>query len=86
MAESINHFVNSDKKLKKQIDAFLLKDFSNESLFITDKLKEYRYHTFSVEPNMVLTLDKSWLTFDDYLASMKTKFRVKARRMRIRLC
>ena len=80
LAESLNHFVNSDKKLKKQIDAFLLKDFAKESLFITDELKDFKYHTFSVEPNMQLQLQDNWQNFDDYLASMKTKFRVKAKK------
>ncbi|TXD50142.1 GNAT family N-acetyltransferase [Polaribacter sp. IC073] len=80
LAESINHFVNSNKKLKKQIDAFLIKDFMNESLFITDELKNYKYHPFSVEPNMVLQIDENWLNFDAYLAAMKTKFRVKAKK------
>ena len=80
LAESINHFVNSNKKLKKQIDAFLLKDFAKESLFITDELKDYKYHTFSVEPNMKLKLPENWHSFDDYLAAMKTKFRVKAKK------
>jgi predicted N-acyltransferase len=79
-AESINHFVNSDKKLKKQIDAFLVKDFAKESLSITDELKNFKYHTFLVEPNMQLQLQEDWRSFDDYLASMKTKFRVKARK------
>lgn len=80
LAESINHFVNSDKKLKKQIDAFLMKDFAEESLFITDELKNFSYHPFSVEPNMKLELHENWHSFDDYLASMKTKFRVKAKK------
>jgi predicted N-acyltransferase len=80
LAESINHFVNSNKKLKKEIDAFLLKDFANESLFITDELKDYKYHAFSVEPNMKLQLQDNWQNFDDYLAAMKTKFRVKAKK------
>ena len=78
LAKAILNFINADKKLK--IDAFLLKDFVNESLFITDELKDYNYHPFSVEPNMVLTLDENWQNFDDYLASMKTKFRVKAKK------
>ena len=78
LAKAILHFSNADKKLK--IDAFLLKDFINESLLITDELKDFNYHPFSVEPNMVLTLDENWQNFDDYLASMKTKFRVKARK------
>lgn len=80
LAASIYHFVNSDKKLKKQIDAFLIKDFVDASINITNKLKLYNYHPFSVEPNMVLKLDTNWLNFDDYLASLKTKFRVKAKK------
>ena len=80
LAKAILHFVNSDKNLKKEIDAFLLKDFINESLFITDELKDYNYHPFSVEPNMKFDLNENWQTFDDYLAAMKTKFRVKAKK------
>lgn len=79
LAKAISHFVNSDKKLK--IEGFLVKDFMNKSLFITDELKNYKYHPFSVEPNMVLQLHANWLNFDDYLAAMKTKFRVKARKV-----
>lgn len=80
LAESINHFLNLNKDLKTKIGAFLIKDFVNESLSITDELKAYNYHPFSVEPNMKLKLPKNWVTFDDYLMAMKTKFRVKAKR------
>lgn len=78
IAKAILHFANANKKLK--IDAFLLKDFINASLFITDELKDYNYHPFLVEPNMQLQIHDNWHNFEDYLASMKTKFRVKARR------
>lgn len=80
LAEAINHFVNSNKTLKNTIDAFLLKDFVNESLFITNELKKFGYNPFSVEPNMQLQIDEDWQSFDDYLAAMKTKFRVKAKK------
>ena len=80
LAESISHFINSDKKLKKDIDAFLIKDFAKESLSITDELKNHKYHTFLVEPNMKLQIHDNWHNFEDYLASMKTKFRVKAKK------
>ena len=82
LAKAILHFVNANKKLK--IDAFLLKDFRNKSLFISNELRDYNYHPFSVEQNMILKLDKSWHVFDDYLGSMKTKFRVKARKAFLR--
>ncbi|MFY9242509.1 MAG: peptidogalycan biosysnthesis protein [Polaribacter sp.] len=78
LAKAILHYSNENKDLK--IDAFLIKDFINESLFITDELKDYNYHPFLVEPNMKMMLPENWQNFDDYLAAMKTKFRVKARK------
>lgn len=82
LAKAILHFVNANKKLK--IDVFLLKDFRNKSLFISNELRDYNYHPFSVEQNMMLKLDENWHVFEDYLASMKTKFRVKARKAFLR--
>lgn len=67
-------------KYNDSIDAFMLKDFLTESLYITDELKEVRFNSFKVEPNMVLTLNENWTSFDDYLEAMKTKFRVKAKK------
>ena len=60
--------------------AHVLKDFKNKSLSIANELKNYNYHPFSVEQNMTFKLDKHWIVFDDYLAAMKTKFRVKAKK------
>jgi predicted N-acyltransferase len=80
LAKAILHFVNSDITLKKEVNFFLLKDFVNESLFITDALKDYNYSPFLVEPNMLLNLKENWQNFDDYLAALKTKFRVKAKK------
>ncbi|WP_435413916.1 peptidogalycan biosysnthesis protein [Polaribacter aestuariivivens] len=80
LANAINHLVNNNKKLKNNTDAFLIKDFVNESLFITDELKKFSYNPFLVEPNMLLNIDENWLSFDDYLDAMKTKFRVKAKK------
>ena len=76
LALAILHLVQNDRTLN--IDVFLLKDFLNESLFITNELTDFNYHPFSVEPNMVFKTDKNWSNFDDYLAAMKTKFRVKS--------
>lgn len=78
LAKAVLHHAN--RNLKNGIDAYMLKDFIKESLFITDELLVDGYNSFNVEPNMVLHLDEDWLTFNDYLAAFKTKFRVKARR------
>lgn len=80
LAKAIVHFVDSNKELKNSISAFMLKDFIQESLVITDELHEYNYYSFNVDPNMLMHVDEDWYSFDAYLASMKTKFRVKAKK------
>ena len=80
LANAIAHFSKINKTLAKDISIYLLKDFAEESLNITDELHDLNYYSFHVEPNMVLQLDENWHSFEDYLASMKTKFRVKAKR------
>ncbi len=62
------------------IDIFIMKDFLEESLPISNELISLGYYAFNVEPNMKLTLNPEWNSFDDYLTSLKTKFRVKAKK------
>ncbi len=77
---ALSSYVNSSDKLKKEIDAYMIKDFKTSSLNITDELHKYSFHSFKIDPNMVLTLDSNWTSFEDYLGAMKTKFRVKAKK------
>ena len=58
----------------------MIKDFIKESLDITNELHDLNYYSFNVEPNMLLNLNEDWHSFQDYLDTMKTKFRVKAKR------
>ncbi|WP_299155863.1 GNAT family N-acetyltransferase [uncultured Tenacibaculum sp.] len=78
IAKAVVNYSNSNSK--NSADAFMLKDFEKESLYITHELHEEGYNSFKVDPNMVLELDGNWNSLDDYLAALKTKFRVKARR------
>jgi hypothetical protein len=38
------------------------------------------YHRFEVQPNMVMDIDPAWSTFDDYLAKLTSKYRVRVKR------
>ena len=38
------------------------------------------YHQFEVQPNMVMELNPAWETFDDYLAELTSKYRVRVKR------
>jgi len=78
LGTAIQNFANDNSD--KDIAVFILKDFIKESLFITDELLSFNYYPIQVEPNMMFTLQEDWHTFDDYLAALKTKFRVKARK------
>lgn len=80
LAKAITRLTNENKDLLKDISIYLIKDFIKESLDITNELHDSNYYSFNVEPNMVLSLDENWNTFQDYLDAMKTKFRVKAKR------
>ncbi len=80
LTKSVAQLVNSEEYFTYKISAFMMKDFIHKSLFITKELLKYNYHSFNVEPNMLLEIDEEWTSFDDYLAGMKTRFRVKAKR------
>lgn len=62
------------------IDIYMMKDFLKESLPLSNELISLGYYAFNVEPNMRLDLHQDWNTFEDYLAALKTKFRVKAKK------
>ncbi|WP_299120922.1 hypothetical protein [uncultured Winogradskyella sp.] len=65
-------------KNTRKLSAIFIKDFENESLYITDHLKPYDYAAMQVEPNMIITLKPEWQSFEDYKKALKSKYRVKA--------
>ncbi|WP_064966526.1 hypothetical protein [Tenacibaculum ovolyticum] len=77
IAKAVVDFENLSTK--NTADVFMFKDFENKSQFTTTLYNE-GYNSFNVDPNMVLHLDNNWNNLDDYLAALKTKFRVKARK------
>jgi predicted N-acyltransferase len=80
IAKAITHYTGSNSRYKSKIDLFLMKDFTKDSLNITNELFDLNYYAFQVEPNMKFSIPNSWNSFDDYLVSLKTKFRVKAKK------
>lgn len=71
--------VRRANKLHGQVAAVLIKDFEDSSLPNSRVLEKYDYYGFSVEPAMILDLDKGWKTFDDYLNAMSSKYRRRAK-------
>lgn len=68
------------RKLSKSqsMHGIFVKDFKEDSLYITDELKGFNYATMQVEPNMIISLKPEWTTFQEYKNALKSKYRVKA--------
>jgi predicted N-acyltransferase len=54
----------------------LVKDFYTPELFTTQFIK-YGFSRLQVEPNMIIKLQDSWRSFEDYKEALKSKYRVK---------
>ena len=76
IAETVKQLSKSTKKL----NAIFVKDFKNDSLYITDHLQDFDYAAMQVEPNMIISLQPEWNSFEDYTKALKSKYRVKANR------
>jgi predicted N-acyltransferase len=70
----------TQQRFNFSIDVFIMKDFVEESLPISNELISLGYYAFNVEPNMKMELSADWRSFDEYLSALKTKFRVKAKK------
>ncbi len=63
----------------RRICAMVTKDFYPETAGVADQMERYRFKKFQVDHNMVMPLLSEWNSFDDYLDSLNTKFRTKAK-------
>jgi hypothetical protein len=69
--------ISKIEKLRGKIAAVLVKDFYVSGDHAIDELKEFNYHDFLAEPNMILSV--YWNTFDEYLNAMSKKYRHRAK-------
>ncbi|WP_426431702.1 hypothetical protein ACPX19_04300 [Winogradskyella sp. HB-48] len=80
--ETFKAIAKAVKKLYKckRLSTIFIKDFEDESLYITDHLKAFDYASMRVEPNMIIYLRPEWKSFEDYTSDLKSKYRVKVNR------
>lgn len=69
--------------LSKQlsVDAFLISDLREEDLKGHKGLLSNGYRFFEVEPDLIFDIDSSWTSFDDYLKSVVSKYRVRTKKV-----
>lgn len=78
-AEQVISDLKEKEKVNEESSIILFKEFWSKSTSFSDRLKQFSYRHFMIDVNMVLKMQPEWRSFDDYLASMKTKFRTRAK-------
>ncbi|MEZ4720492.1 MAG: hypothetical protein R2813_01280 [Flavobacteriales bacterium] len=78
LAQSMKRMAQ-EKETNGQISFGLLKEFWPQTLNHSNSLEDENFKAFEIDVNMVLNVHPTWKTFEDYLDSMTTKFRTKAK-------
>ena len=71
--------LKENSEIRELSSITLFKEFWPESTSFTERLLNFRYRGFMIDVNMVLHISEDWKNLDDYLGSMKTKFRTRAK-------
>jgi predicted N-acyltransferase len=84
------HILNDTMKfVQKELDKkgihislTYLKEYHHRQRPQAQKLlvEKNRFHEFTAQPNMILDFREDWNNFDDYLAAMSSKYRVRVKR------
>jgi len=77
--QSITALQESFKNKGTTLSVHLIKDFYGK-VGVKDEQLADKFYEFKVEPNMKLDIRSHWGQFDDYLADMKSKYRVRTRK------
>ncbi len=80
LKEGLETLKNQCKKEGEHISLLLVKDLDAPRKTALHPNLGSDYKEFSIQPKMILNLNKKWNTFEDYLASMTSKYRVRAKR------
>jgi hypothetical protein len=78
--DSISLLHQALKKENLSFGLVLMKDFYLDKGFENQEIKNSGFAEFSVQPNMILQLKPEWTSFEDYLAAIKSKYRVRTKR------
>ncbi|MDB4297400.1 hypothetical protein N9901_01455 [Flavobacteriaceae bacterium] len=77
-----NGIINTIHKEYEKVNLIIHKEFYNDDLVFKpfqEELKNYKFIPFEIDVNMVLPIATNWQSFDDYLSTMSTKYRTRAK-------
>jgi hypothetical protein len=73
------------EKLDGNAGFIMIKDFTARPPEVDSALAQFGYSPLETEPNMVLSIDPAWRRFDDYIASLASKYRKDVERIHRRV-
>ena len=65
-----------------RVNSVLLKDYYIDGPFKKTSFQHSEYYSFEVQPDMVIQFDENWKSYDDYLTAVKSKYRVKFKKVK----
>jgi len=77
--QAMEDIAKREQKKGRRICAMVTKDFYPTTEGVADEMKRFRFKKFQVDHNMVMPVLPEWKKMDDYLESLNTKFRTKAK-------
>lgn len=80
VAEALYRLRRADK-LSGDTDLVMVKDISDEHEAETAALAKFSYRPLETDPNMELEISPRWRSFEDYLASLNSKYRKTCRQI-----
>src|SRR6476660_704993 len=78
IAEALYRLRRADK-LSGDTDLIMIKDITDAYAADASVLSRFSYRQLETEPNMVLDISPQWRTYDDYLASLTSRYRKQAK-------
>ena len=65
-----------------RISNFILKDFHSSPQFAKHPFEQDSFYGFKVQPDMIINVDEEWTSYADYLKAVKSKYRVKFKKIK----
>lgn len=79
LAEAADQIIKLEDKAGNKIDSVVFKDLESESK--SNHLEEFcSYKQVEFQPHMIFYLKPEWKSFEDYMQSISSKYRVRARK------
>ena len=80
VAEALYRIRRADKLLGTA-DFVMIKDITDGFVDGANSLSRFSYRALQTEPNMVLEISPKWKTYDDYMASLTSRYRKAAKQI-----